>query len=97
RIRIDQPALFDVGVAPLDQQARMLALEQRPGNSASPEVDPFARVFGDLVMDDDVRDLQPSAWPQHSVDLVEYRLLVGDEVNHPVGDDEIDGGVLDRE
>ena len=58
-VGVDQFALGDVCVGPLDQQARVLALEQRPGDSAGPEVDPFAGIFGDLVMDDDVGDLQP--------------------------------------
>jgi hypothetical protein len=57
RVGIDQLALSDVGVGPLNQQARVLALEQRPSNSAGPEVDPLARVFGDLVMDDHIRNL----------------------------------------
>jgi hypothetical protein len=49
--------VFDVDVGPLDQQARVLSVEQRPGNSASPEVDPLAGVLGDLVVDHDVSDL----------------------------------------
>ena len=57
RVRIDEFAVFDVDVGPLDQQARVLPVEQRPGNSASPEVDPLAGVLGDLVVDHDVSDL----------------------------------------
>jgi hypothetical protein len=45
RIGIDELALLDVAVGPLDQQARVLTGEQRPGNSAGPQIDPFARVF----------------------------------------------------
>src|SRR5690349_6061962 len=40
RVGVDQLALGDAGVRPLDQQARVLAMEQRPGNSASPQIDP---------------------------------------------------------
>ena len=57
RVRVDEVSLLDVRVGPLNQQARVLAFEQRPGNSAGPEVDPVARVLGDLVVDHDVGDL----------------------------------------
>ena len=80
----------DVGVRPLDQQARVLAAEQRAGDSAGPEVDPVARVLGDLCVDDDVGDLQTSAGAKHAVDLVEHDVLVRNEVDHSVGDDDVD-------
>jgi hypothetical protein len=35
-------------------------------------------------MDHDVGDLQPPAGTQDAVDLVEHRLLVGHEIDHPV-------------
>ena len=44
--------MLDIGVGPLDQQARVLATEQRPGNSAGPQVDPLARILRDFVVDD---------------------------------------------
>jgi hypothetical protein len=68
-VGVDELALLDVGVSPLDQQARVLAREQRPGNSASPPVDALARVLGNVVLDDDVGDPQaavrfrPARWP----------------------------------
>jgi hypothetical protein len=45
RIRVDEVSLFDVGVAPLNQQAGVLPGEERAGNSPSPEVDALARVL----------------------------------------------------
>jgi hypothetical protein len=60
-IRIDELSLFDVGVCPLNQQARVLSGEQRAGDSASPEVDAIARVLGDFLVDDDIGDLEPAA------------------------------------
>ena len=56
-VGIDELALLDVGVCPLDQQARVLTLEQRSGNSASPEVDAFASVLGDFLVNDDIGEL----------------------------------------
>ena len=44
RVGVDEIALSDVGVGPLDQQARVLAVEQRAGDSARPEIDATARV-----------------------------------------------------
>ena len=76
--------------AALDQQARVLSLEQRAGDSAGPEVDAGAGVFGDLVVDDDVGHLQAPAWPEDAVDLVEDGVLVGHEVDHAVGDHDVD-------
>src|SRR4051812_39611637 len=39
RVGIDEVPLLDVGVAQPNQQARVLSLQERSGNSASPEVD----------------------------------------------------------
>ena len=58
-VGVDQVALGDVGVGPLHQQARVLPVEQRAGDSARPQVDALARVLGDLVVDDHIGDLQP--------------------------------------
>jgi hypothetical protein len=44
RVGVDEIALSDVGVGPLNQQARVLAVEQRAGDSARPEIDATARV-----------------------------------------------------
>ena len=90
RVGVDELSLGDVCVGPLDQQARVLAFEQRAGDSAGPEVDAGAGVLGDLVVDDDVGQLQAPAWPEDAVDLVEDGVLVGHEVDHAVGDHDID-------
>jgi hypothetical protein len=60
-VSVHELTLLDVGVGPLNQQARVLAVEQRPGNSAGQQVDPLAGVLGHLVMNHDVGDLQPPA------------------------------------
>ena len=56
-----------------------------------------ARVLGDLGVDDDVGELQPAAGAQDAVDLVEHRVLVGHEVDHAVGDHDVDAAVLERQ
>jgi hypothetical protein len=68
-VRVDQVALLDVGVAPLNQQARVLSFQESSGNSPSPEIDAIARVLGDLGVDDDVGQLQPAARTQDAVEL----------------------------
>jgi hypothetical protein len=47
-------------------------------------------VLGDLVADEDVGELQPPAGLQDAVDLRKDRLLVGHEVDDPVGDHDVD-------
>src|SRR3954452_1369946 len=44
-VRINEVPMLDVGVAQLDQQARVLSLQESSGDSASPEVDALARVL----------------------------------------------------
>src|SRR3954447_26343080 len=44
-VGIDEVPLLDVGVAQLNQQARVLSLQESSGNSASPELDALARVL----------------------------------------------------
>ena len=56
-VGVDEFALDDLCVGPLDEQARVLSEEQRAGGSGRPEVDSLARVLGDLVVDDDIGQL----------------------------------------
>ena len=44
-VGVNELALDDVGVCPLDQQARVLTPEQRAGDSASPQVDALSGVL----------------------------------------------------
>jgi hypothetical protein len=44
-VGVDQFALRDVGVGPLNQQARVLTVEQRAGDSARPQIDALAGVL----------------------------------------------------
>ena len=90
-------ALLDFAVAQPDQQPRVLSFQESSGDSAGPEVDALAGVFGDLVADEDVGELKPAAGPQDAVDLGEDRVFVGDEVDDAVGDHEVDRFVLERE
>src|SRR5215212_3481076 len=66
-VGVDEFAAGDVGVGPLHQQARVLTVEQRAGDSAGPRVDALAGVLGDLMMDDHVGQLQPTARSPHAV------------------------------
>jgi hypothetical protein len=95
--RIDRLALRDLAVAEREQDPRVLSFQESSGDSAGPEVDPLARVLGDLVADEDVGELEPTAGTQHAVDLREHRILVGDEVDDAVGDHDVDRFVFERE
>lgn len=83
-VGIDQLALRDVGVAACDQLSRMLSFQESSGNSAGPEVDPFASIFGDLGMDDDVSDLEAPAGLEDAIDLVEHGIFIGDQVDYAI-------------
>ena len=50
-----------------------------------------------MVVGDDVGDPDSATGSKHPLDLVEYRLLVGREVDHAVGDDDVDGLVPQRD
>jgi hypothetical protein len=62
----------------------VLSLEERAGDSPSPEIDAPAGVFRDLAVDDDVGELEPAAWAKYAIDLIHDRVLVGDEVEYAV-------------
>jgi hypothetical protein len=64
----------------------MLPGEERAGDAAGPEIDALAGVIGDVRVDDDVGDLQPPARSEHTVDLGDHGVFVGDEVDD-AGDD----------
>ena len=58
--------------------------QQRPGNSAGPEVDVPAPLGADRVLDRDVGELNPTARCEHPEDHREDGVLVGTEVDHPL-------------
>jgi len=71
----------------------VLSFQKSSGNSAGPEVDALAGVLGDFGADDHVGELETPARAQDAVDLGEHSVLVGHEVDHAVGDDDVDGFV----
>src|SRR4051812_18531881 len=89
-VGVDELALRDVGVGPLNQQARVLALEQRAGDSPGPEINALAGVLRDLLVDDHVGDLEAAAGLEDAVDFVQDGVLVGHEVDDAVGDHDVD-------
>src|SRR5688572_9450788 len=58
------------------KQPGVRCFQQRPGNSAGPEIDVPPPFVADSVLDSDVGDLHPTARPKHSEELVEYGVLV---------------------
>jgi hypothetical protein len=90
RVGVDEVTLLDLDVAACDQPPRVLSLQESSGDSPGPEIDPVARVLGDVRVDDHVCDLEPAAGPQDAVDLREHGLLVGNEVDHAIRDHHVD-------
>jgi hypothetical protein len=68
---------------------------QPTGNSSRPEVDIPDRLLGHLDAVGDVGELEHPAGPQNAEELGEAPLLVGDQVEHPVGDDHVGPAVVD--
>jgi hypothetical protein len=69
------------GLNPLEtvafQELGVRCFQQRPGNSASPEVDVAPPLGADWVLDRDVRDLEPSSGREHAEQLRKDGVLVG--------------------
>src|SRR5262249_60875849 len=62
----------------------------RAANSGRPDGNVIPRRSGNLLVQDDVGDLQPTAGLQDPIGLSEHRHLVRGEIDHAVRDDEID-------
>ena len=76
------------GLNPLEavpfEEPGVRCFQQRPGYSASPEVDVAAAFLADWALDRHVGDLEASARREYAIELCEDRILVRDEINHAV-------------
>ena len=81
----------------LHQAAQVFPYRQRSRQA----VPPFFRIVDEIVrhrlIRDDVRDRKPPAGTDDPVHLAEHLGLVRREVNHAIGNDEINAAILDRE
>ncbi len=81
---------IDTWVSPSAPQRRPVLVD---GDGAIAAVDSGGPVLGAVA--DDVADAESPAWPQHSGDLGEHRVLVGCEHDDAVGDHDIDCAVIE--
>lgn len=79
----------DIDEASVLKHGAKLSLRESTGNSASPERDVLLCIVRHHLADDDVRDLQPSAWLEHAIRLDQYCGFVRAEVDHSIGDDDV--------
>src|SRR5207302_8034174 len=95
--RVDRLAGHHVSEAAVLEHLPPARTGQPAGYSTGPQVDVAHRLewYGPAV--GDVGELQPPAWAQHPQDLSEHRLLVGVQVDNPVGDHHIRPAVLHRQ
>ena len=84
-----KPALFD--------RLPVVVSLHRAADTGSPERGVAGDALGQLGRADDVGDREPAAGAQHARSLREDRWLVGREVDHAVGDHDVDRCVLDGE
>ena len=68
----------------------VLSIQESARNSASPEVDVLLPLFGHGMLDRHIGDLDVPTGDEHAEDLREDRVLIGDEVDHAVGDDDVE-------
>ena len=89
-VGIDELAGLDSLEAVMLQEPRVRCFQQRPGNSAGPEIDVSSAFGADRVLDRHIRDLHPAAGREHAEELGEDGVLVRDQVDHAVRDDDIE-------
>ena len=91
-------ALLDVSCSPAATSTRACSPSRR-----APAIQPVQRSMRLRASSEtswwmhDVGELQSAAGSQDAVDLVEHRVLVGHEVDDPVGDHDVDRAVGERE
>jgi hypothetical protein len=79
--------------AQVAQEREELCLRQSAGDSTGPQVDIAASFVAEFGVEHYICKLQPAAGPQHAADLGKRFLLFWDQVEHAVGDDNIDAGI----
>jgi len=72
------------------QKLRVLCFQQSAGNSAGPEIDVSPTFFADRFLDGHVGDLHPSSRAKDAEDLCKYGVLVWNEIDHAIGDHDVD-------
>jgi hypothetical protein len=72
------------------QNLRVLCFQQSARNSAGPEIDVSPTFFADRILNGHVGDLQPSSWTKDPEDLCKYDVFVRNEIDHPIGDHDVD-------
>src|SRR5436305_11837961 len=92
-----------VGAYRLDPEASGLdrvdvaAARDRPGYAGGPELDIATGAFPQSPAAHDVGERQPAAGSKHARGFGEDPVLDGREIDHAVGDDGVETGVLERE
>ena len=94
RTRLDVAEVLPA--APAHQAAEVLDVH-RSAQALADEQRAAADLFGYAAIGEDVGEVELSAVGEHAPDFVEDGLLVGGEVDNAVGDDDVDGAVLDAE
>jgi hypothetical protein len=75
-VRVDELTRLDPLEAMSLEESGVRCFQQRPGNSAGPEIDVPSPFVADRVLDGDVGDLHPTARSKHAEKLVEDGVFV---------------------
>ena len=97
RERLAPPHDLDVHESRPLNPLEVLSFQESAADSGGPDGDVLASGRRNILVHDDVGDLQPAAGTQRPEGLAEHAVLVGREVDHSVGDDEINARIVHRQ
>jgi hypothetical protein len=83
----------DVLQPDLGQISEELCLRQSAGDSTCPQVDIAADVLREFHVQRDVGQVQATSGLKHAHNFREGAFFLGDQVEYPVGDDDIDAAI----
>ena len=90
-VALDHPQLEASGRDVLQIEVRLA----RASDAGGPQVGLTCGPRGDLVLGNDVREREPSAWPQDARRLREHTALVGREIDHTIRDHGVERAVFE--
>jgi hypothetical protein len=97
RIDVAAPGDLEIDESRRDDSCLELCIQQSAGDSTLPEVDVLLALLRHCFLHEDVADLKTTLRLEDARHLLESGELVGKEVEHAVGDDDVRPSVGHRE
>jgi len=80
-----------------DDRRLELCFQQSAGDSTRPQIDVTQSAVRERLADDNVGDLDTAARLEHTGDFGHGAFFLGDEVEHAIGDDDVDALIVHRQ